>query len=203
MIAIYGSPRSSSGRCFWALEEMGLDYEAKAVNFKEKEHKSEAYLKLNPNGKVPVLTDGDYTIWESMAINMYLAEAYKPEFLGMNPKEKGLVYQWSIWSIAELQNPLIEIFIQMVFVPEERRSQEVIDKAKEKLPGYLTTLDSSLAKSKFLVGEEFTLADLNTASVVSLCEHVKFDLNPYKNITTWMSAIVERPAYQKYMELCK
>ena len=66
---------SSSGRCFWCLEEVQADYEAKAINFKDKEHKSEAFLKINPNGKVPALTDGDFSIWESTAINYYLADA--------------------------------------------------------------------------------------------------------------------------------
>ena len=64
MISIYGSPKSSSGRCFWALEEVGQAYEAKSINFKENEHKSEEFLKINPNGKVPALIDGDYTVWE-------------------------------------------------------------------------------------------------------------------------------------------
>ncbi len=120
MITIYGSPRSSSGRCFWCLEEVGETYNAKPLNFKEKEHKSPAYLKINPNGKAPTLTDDDFVIWESIAINFYLAETYKPELLGLDNKN-------------------------------------------------------------YLVGEDFTLADINAASIASLCSEIKFDLTTIRN----------------------
>jgi len=202
MITIYGSPKSSSGRCFWTLEEVGIEYQSKAINFKEKEHKSEAFLKINPNGKVPALTDGDCTIWESMAINMYLCEKYKPELLGTTAEIKGRVYQWSIWSIGDLQTPLIDNFIQLVFVPEAHRDLKKIEKNLQALPALFQTLDDALSTSKFLAGDEFTLADLNTASVVLVSEYINYDLSPYKNLTKWFSAIKDRKAYQKYQELC-
>lgn len=203
MITIYGSPRSSAGRCFWALEEAGVEYENKKIDFQKEEHKSEEYYEINPNRKIPALTDGKFKIWESMAINFYIADAYRPELLGATSQERGLVHQWSTWSIAELQPPLIEVFIQLVFVPEDRRNQEVIKKAKAKLPALLQTLDMSLEKTKYLAGDKFSLGDLNTSSVVSICNHVKYDLSEYKNIASWQNAISDRPAYQRFMELCK
>jgi glutathione S-transferase len=170
---------------------------------REKEHKSPAYLKLNPNGKVPTLTDGDFTIWESIAINLYLAESYKPELLGKNTKERGLVYQWSTWAIAELQAPVIEAFIQLVFVPEDKRDLAAIEKATARIPTLLAALDSSLENRKYLAGAEFTLADLNVASVVTICSQIKFDTSGFKNIQKWLANISEREAYQKYMGLCR
>lgn len=203
MITIYGSPKSSSGRCFWTLEEIGLEYATKSIDFQAKEHKSAEFLKVNPNGKVPVLTDGDYKIWESMAINMYLCDEYRPELLGQTSKERGLSYQWSIWALGDLQTPLIDIFIQLVFVPEERRDLSKIEKAKEKLPALLDTLENTLKESKYLTGDSFTLADLNTASVVHICEHIKFDLSDYSHIKSWLKMIDERPAFQRFKALCK
>lgn len=203
MITIYGSPQSSAGRTFWTLEETGVEYEAKSVNFKEKEHKSSSYLKLNPNGKIPVLTDGDFVIWESMAINMYLCEKYKPELLGQTPENKGKIYQWSFWALGELQPPLIENFIQLTFVPEVQRDQNKIEKNKERLPSLFEILDNALASSKYLTGEEFTLADLNTASVVLVSEYIKYDLSSYKNITSWLNAIKDRKGFQAYHKLCQ
>ena len=202
MINIYGSPRSSSGRCFWCLEEIGETYEAKPLNFKEKEHKSPTYLKINPNGKVPTLTDDDFVIWESIAINFYLAETYKPELLGLDNKQHGLVQQWSLWGIAELQPPIIDIFIQLIFVPEERRDSGIIEKAMAKIPGLLKVLNDALEGKNYLVGNDFTLADLNVASIASLCLEIKFDLTAYKNIQTWLIQISERPAFKKYQKLC-
>lgn len=202
MITIYGSPKSSSGRCFWTLEETGIEYNAKSINFREKEHKSEDFLKLNPNGKVPALTDGDFTIWESMAINMYLAEKYKPILMGSSAQERGLVYQWSIWSLGDLQTPLIDIFIQMVFVPEDKRDMDKVQKAKAKLPSLLNTIETRLSETKYLAGEQFTLADLNTASVIDICNHINYDFSEYKNLKTWINSLEDREAFQKYKALC-
>lgn len=201
MITIYGSPKSSSGRCFWCLEEVGVGYETKSINFSEKEHKSEKFLEINPNGKVPALQDGSYVIWESMAINFYLADAYKPELLGKDVKERGSVRQWSFWAIADLQKPLIEIFIQLVFVPEERRNQKTIETNQEKIPNLLGALETSLTSKNFLVGNSFTLADLNTVSVVLILKEIKYDFSEYINLNRWMEEISERQGFQNFLKL--
>ena len=138
-----------------------------------------------------------------MAINLYLAEAYKRELIGKNAKQKGLTHQWSMWAIGDLQTPLIDIFIQLVFMPEEKRSMETIEKAKAKLPELFNTIEVALSSTKYLAGDEFTFADLNTASVVSIADRIEFDLSEYKNLNAWRSAISERPAFQRYMELRK
>lgn len=203
MITIYGSPQSSAGRCFWCLEEAGVEYTAKSIDFRKGEHKSAEFMKVNPNGKVPALTDGDFTIWESLAINNYIAEAYKPELLGSTVQERALVSQWSIWSVADLQAPMIQAFIQLVFVPEEKRNQRIIDSAFEKLPTLLSTLENSLADRNFLVADRFTLADLNAAFVVSICDEIKFDLADYNNINEWRARIDEREETQRYKAVCK
>ncbi len=201
MVTIYGSPRSSAGRSYWALEEIGVSYQSQSIDMKAKEHKSPAFLKLNPNGKIPALVDGDLKLFESMAINFYLAEAYKKELLGNTPTEKGLVHQWSFWALSELQTPIIEIFIQKVFVPEDKRSQTVIDDNMKLLPPLFAILDQALEGKKYLVGTEFTLADLNTASVAMIVSAIGFDSKSYKNVSRWLEVLSERPAYQKYSAL--
>ena len=203
MLTIYGSPKSSAGRCFWCLEEAGVQYQTKSIDFRAGEHKSEAFLKINPNGKVPALTDGDFTIWESVAINNYIADAYKPDLLGNTPQERGLVSQWNIWSVADLQVPMISAFIQLVFVPEPNRDTEVIAKAFEKIPPMLDSLEAELADKEYLVGNRFTLADLNTEFVVGICDDIKFDLSAYSNINQWRDRIANREATQRYKALCK
>lgn len=203
MITIYGSPRSSAGRCFWTLEEVEAKYENKEIDMRAGEHKAAPYLEINPNGKIPALTDGEFNIWESMAINNYLAAAYKPELLGSNPKEQGQVSQWTTWSIAELQPPLIDVFIQLVFVPEDKRDMALIEKSKAKLPNLLNILNTSLEGKTYLVAEKFSLADINTASVVSICEHLKYDINEYSNIKSWLGALSDRPAFQRFQKLCQ
>ena len=201
MIKIYGPVRSSAGRCYTMLEECGLKYEVMPVDFKTKEHKSENYMRLNPNGKVPVLSDGEFTIWESAAINMYLAEKYKPELMGKTPEEKGKVYQWSIWSMVDFQPPMIDVLIQMMFVPEDKRDMNIVEKAKAKLPGLLKVVDQSLEGRKFLAADFYTAADLNVASVANLAYPLQIDLSGYKNLTAWLEEIKSRPAWKKVAEM--
>lgn len=198
MITLYGSARSSAGRCIWTLEEAGVPYTLKEVDMRNKEHKSDEFLKINPMGKVPALVDGDVTLFESMAINYYIADTYKKELLGTTPAERGLMAQWSFWAISELQNPIIEIFIQKVFMPEDKRDNSVIENNLKRLPALLTVLNNSLAGKKYLVGDKFTIGDINTASVVSICPMIGVDLKNYSNINGWLGAMSDRPAFQKY-----
>lgn len=203
MITLYGSPRTSAGRCFWALEEAGVAYTQKDIDMRNKEHKSDEFLKINPMGKVPAIVDGDITLFESMAINYYIADTYKKDLLGTNALEKGLSMQWSFWASSELQPPVIEVLIQKIFVPEDKRDNNIIEKNINRLPALLTVLNNSLADKKYLAGNQFTIGDINTASVVSICPMMGIDLGAYSNIKNWLGAISERPAYQKYQALRK
>ncbi len=197
MIAIYGSPKSSAGRCYWALEETGVPYERVPVSFDDKEHRSPDFLALNPNGKVPVLVDGELVLWESLAINRYLAEVYKPALLGDDPAERALIDQWSIWSQVQYQPPVIELFIQLTFVPEGRRSQAVMDKARAKIGPLNALLDAQLSKTGQIVGDRFTLADLNVASVALLNRPLGIDISQHGHLSDWLGRTLARPAKQR------
>lgn len=184
------------------LEETGVDYEQMPMNMREGEHKSPEFLKLNPNGKVPVLIDGDLVLWESMAITQYLADKYKPELICQTPEGRALSQKWSFWSILELQPPLVDLLIQTMFVPEERRDLDKIEKAKALVPAKLKILDQHLKNSPYIAGDYFTVADINAASTAVICNHVKIDLKPYPNICAWLQKIEQRPGYQKYLGVC-
>ncbi len=203
MISLYGSPRSSAGRCVWTMEEAGVPYTIKDLDMKNKEHKSEAFLKINPMGKVPAMIDGNVTLFESMAINFYIADNYKKELLGTSPLERGLALQWSFWATSELQPPTIEIFIQKVFMPEDKRDHTIIENNLKKLPMLLSVLNRSLEERKYLAGNQFTVGDINTASVVSICPMIGVDFTDYPHIKNWLNAIGDRPAFQRYQALRK
>lgn len=201
MIKIYGSHQSSSRRCYWCLEEAGVKYEAVPVNFREKEHKSEAFLKVNPNGKVPALTDGDLVVWESMGINFYIGDAYKQDLIGHTTKERAPIRQWSFWALSELQPPLVDALIQLKFVPEDKRDQARIDSAIEKTKPLLKTLEEALSKASYLVSNRFTLADLNVASVVEINKMIDNDISEYPSVMSWLETCHSRPAYKKLIEM--
>lgn len=201
MIKIYGSPRSSASRCYWMLEELGLSYEAMHLDMRSKEHKSEWFLKINPNGKVPALMDGDFVIWESMAITNYLAKKYNSPLAATTPEEEGHIMQWSFWALAELQAPAVTWLIQEIFVPAELKNMQTIEDAKIKATGFLKVLEKSLNGKNFLVNERFTVADLNVASVVNVLVELKYDFSDFKNIQHWLKACTDRPAFNKLASL--
>jgi glutathione S-transferase len=196
MIKIYGSMRSSAARCFWTLEEVGVAYETQEVNFKEKEHKSDWYMKLNPNGKVPTLVDGEFVLWESCAINDYIAEKYKPELLGSSVEEKALVRQWTYWSLLHVQK---YFDVVMYFSMFQWGTEEASEKAKVDVVPFLTVLENHLVGKNFMVGETFTLADVNLATIMNIGMSVKIDFSAFPNIMRWMGTMQARPAMAKIL----
>ena len=100
---LYGVPWSRASNCIWMLEEIGVEYELHQI-----EPKSSELLALNPNGKVPVLVDDGLVMWESMAINLYLAERFKSSLGPIDLAEKALMLQWSFWAENEIDDFLIK-----------------------------------------------------------------------------------------------
>jgi len=201
MIQIYGSPRSSAGRCFLMLEELGLSYKTMPLDMGNKEHKTENFLKLNPNGKVPCIVDDGFVLWESAAIVQYLAEKHKPEMLGASLKDKALVQQWSYWTMTESQPPLVDLLIQTVFVPEDKRDQALIARREKQLPNIFAVLENELKGKKFLVGNTYSVADVMVGSAMNLAMGLGVNMSAYPNIKAWMAEMKSRPAWQKFAEM--
>jgi glutathione S-transferase len=193
MIKLYGSSMSRAGRSLWALEETGVKFEQVLVG----ETRKPEYLKVNPNGHVPTLDDNGTILWESMAINLYVAEKYGKAPLWPSTVEgHGACYQWSLWGMTEVETRLIEIFEHRIMLPAAQRDEKVALAAVEKLKAPLKVLDDHLRKSEYLLGKEFTIADLNVASVMSIARYVQLDLSSVPTAEKWLQKCLERPANQ-------
>lgn len=201
MIKIYGSPRTSAGRVYWMLEELELAYERMPLSMSQRDHKGAEFLKINPNGKVPCLVDGDFILWESMAITEYLATKQCSSLLPKTAEEIGLTAQWSYWSILELQKHAVEWLIQAMFIPLERRDPAIIERAQKSLVPLLVILDNALANKKYLIGNHFSIADLHVASTVDVALGVGLDTSIYPNVHNWIKACHDRPAWHKVSTL--
>ncbi|MEY4616980.1 MAG: hypothetical protein RJB66_1940 [Pseudomonadota bacterium] len=203
MIKIYGSPKSSAGRVYWMMEELGLSYERAPLNMSQKEHKAPDFLKLNPNGKVPCLVDGTFVLWESMAITEYLVQKYgaNSSLAAKTPEETGLISQWSFWSILELQKHAVEWLIQEHFMPAERKDAGVVEKAQKALLPLFAILDQALENKTYLIGNRFTIADLHVASVVNVAAGLGFNVASFPHVQTWIKACHDRPAWHRYNSL--
>jgi glutathione S-transferase len=144
MIKLYGIPMSRAGRSLWALEEVGVEYENVPIHFVGDVKKPE-YLAINPNGRIPALVDGDVTLFESMAINLYLAKKYDG---GLQPKtleDEARAVQWSFWGMTELESHLIQMLLNRVMLPEDQRDPAKDRAAVDAIQAPLRVLDRALA----------------------------------------------------------
>jgi glutathione S-transferase len=194
MVKLYGSSMSRAGRSLWALEETGVKFDQVTVA----ETRQPEYLKINPNGHVPALDDNGTIIWESMAINLYVAEKYGKAPLWPSTVEgHGACYQWSLWGMTEIETPMLDVVYHRMMLPADQRDEKVALAGIEKLKAPLKVLDDHLQKSDYLFGKEFTIADLNVASVLSIARYVQLDLAPTPTAQKWLQKCLERPANQR------
>ncbi len=195
-LKIYGVSHSRAQRTLWMANELGLDYENIPVNFMGGETRTEEFLAINPNGRIPAIDDDGFVLWESMAINLYLARKHGklwPDSL----KGEALAYQWSFWVMTEVEKPIIYVLFNRALFPEGKRDADFAAAQEEKVHPPFKVLDAALAKSPYLAGDTFTVADLNVASIIALCPPAKIDLTAYPNIADWLGRCAARPAAPK------
>jgi glutathione S-transferase len=197
MIKLYGVRQSRAMRSLWALEELGVPYEDVPTHFASDAKKPD-FLAINPNGKVPALVDGDVTLFESMAINLYLARKYDTKGLyPKSPADEARAIQWSFWGMTETEGALQQVLLNRMFLPEAQRDEALAKAGEEKLAQPLRVLDGALSGKKFLLGDSFTIADLNVASVLAWALFVKLDLSTTANVARWLGECCARPSFVK------
>ena len=196
MIKLYGTSRSRAARSLWALEEAGVKYEH--VPIPTTDAKTPEYLKLNPNGHVPVLDDDGHVIWESMAINLYVAEKYaKDKLWPSTVVEHGDVYKWSFFGMTECEPHLLTALRNRVMAPPDQRDEKAADQAVEALKGPFKALDGALKDREYLVGNKFSIADLNVAAVLSWSMMLRLDISATPAAQAWLKKCLGREANAK------
>lgn len=197
MIRVYGIAASRALRVLWMLEELGVGYEHIKTNFATGDTRTAEFLKLNPNGHIPVLVDGTTVLWESMAINLYLGRRYGAGTLWpATIEDEGSLFQWSFWSITELESALLPVLMHRRILPAAQRDAAVAASAEAKLAGPLTVLEGALRARPYLLGDAFTAADLNVSAVLAWAPLAGFDLQPWPQAAAWLQRCVDRPAFK-------
>jgi glutathione S-transferase len=200
MTKLHGTSRSRSARSLWALEELGVPYEH--LPMPTTDAKSPAHLKLNPNGHVPVLEDDGAVVWESMAINLYLADKYgRNSLFPSDPAGRAEAYKWSFWAMTEVEPHLITIMRNRVMNAPENRDEKAAQAAVEALKLPLNALEESLKGKEYLLGKNFMIADLNVAAVMSWIPMMKLDLSAWPNVAAWLQKCLGREANKKVRAL--
>jgi len=198
MLKVYGTSMSRAGRALWAAEELGLKFEHIPTGIGEAGSRKPDYLKINPNGHVPAIDDDGTIIWESMAINLYLAEKYgKAPFWPSKVQDRGHAYQWSFWGMTETEQHLLAILANRMFLPKEQRDEQAAVNGVNALKAPFKVLDDHLKNRPYLLGNDFTIADLNVASVLLLATLVGLDTSATPAAKAWLEKCLARDSQQK------
>jgi glutathione S-transferase len=194
-LTIYGSPMSRAFRVLWMARELGIAYELVPLDPRTGDTRKPDYLKINPNGHVPAIVDGDLVLWESLAINLYLAKKHGGPLAPANLVEDAKATMWSIWALTEVEDHAV-VLVQNALMPPERKPEPArVERAKEALKAPLGVLNGALAASPYLLGSRFTVADLNVAGVIGGLSIAKYDLTPWPNLSAWLANCTSRPAF--------
>ena len=200
MAKLYGTSKSRSARSLWALEELGVKYEHIATEVPKA--KGPDHLKINPNGHIPALEDDGVVLFESQAINLYLAEKYgKNSLWPASVEDHGQIYKWSFWGITELEPHLLTLLTHKLFLPADQRDEKKANDAINALKGPLNVLEGALKGREYLLGSNFSIADLNVASVLVFGTYVKFDHSSTPAVQAWLQKCLGREASKKLRSL--
>ena len=205
MMQLYYSPGTACLAPHFLMEELGLPYELVLVDTTKKEHQQPAYLKLNPNGKIPLLIDGDLHLTESAAICMYLADQYADQhkatgFLpAIGTPARAQLYQWMMYLSNTLQAELLSYFYPDRLSEDEACAAQVKTKAEQRVAQMLGYVDDSLAKSKgaYLLGEQLSIADLFLFMLCRWSRGMQKPARAYPHLAPYLQALLERPSIVK------
>ena len=195
MLQLYGNPKSRAMRCLWMLEEMSKPYQLIEKSTRVDDLQSAEYRRLNPNARIPTLVDGDLVLWESMAINLYLAQKYEGPMHCAGPEVLGLAAQWSFWAMLEMEASLLDFLQHRAVLPEFARDASCAERDELLLKKPLSVLNDALAERDYLVGRSFTVADLNVASILIWGKMGRLNLSDHPDVTRWFDACLARLAY--------
>ncbi len=196
MLKLYHAPLTRSVRIYWLLEELGVPYELETVAFTPP---TTPFTQATPTGKFPALQDGDVTIFESGAILEYVIERYGKGRLAPAPGTplRGPYLQWVHFAEATAFPPLGELAFQMLFKPEAERIPAVAEDARKRALVMLGVLDKALAGKDYLLGREFSGADVMMGYTLQVAKLLGVLGDQFPNVTKYMARLMERPAFQK------
>ncbi len=194
-LRIIGIARSRTVRTLWMANELGLGYEHVDTPTGPTGSRTRAHLAINPNGHIPVIDDDGLVLWESLAINLYLARKHGGPLAPANLNEEGEILQWTLWAECELERDATNTLYHSVMYPPEQRDSRILAQALEAVKAPLRVLEAALAKGGgHLVGNRFTVADLNLVGLVFLLRGTPQALEPFSSIRAWYQTSLARPA---------
>jgi glutathione S-transferase len=208
MITLYGCYRSRASRPLWLLAETGTPFTHNPVIQAYRladpmaagavfNTASPAFVAVNPQGQIPVLVDGDLVLTESLAITQHLARVHGGAFGPQNAAETALIEQWSLFAATSVESPALEIYFTLADGGDKlAEGQANAALNAEKLRRPLARLEVHLAAHRHLLGDRFTVADLNTAECLRYAQGHPTLLGEFPATKAWLERCQARPAFK-------
>jgi glutathione S-transferase len=196
VIDLYTAATPNGWKVSIALEELGLPYQVHPIRLEKLEQKEPWFLALNPNGRIPAIVDrsnGDFPVFESGAILIYLAEK-TGRLLPAESKARSLVLQWLMFQMGGIGPMQGQANVFFRYAPE--KIQYAIDRYQNETKRLYGVLDARLRDSEFLAGD-YSIADISTWPWVSIHAWAGIELDGLPNLARWLETVGKRPAVQK------
>jgi len=184
-------------RVLWALEETGLPYRMHPLDFERGELKRPEYTRVQPFGQIPAIEDDGFTLFESAAIVLYLAQKsgkLLPPSLSF--QGRALAAQWCFAAVNSVEPALVELFVLDHFAADEPRAKERRPALAEHAKARLASLETVLAHRSYLLGDEFSAPDLLMTTVLRLVQHTDL-IGAAPHVAAYKASVEERPASKK------
>ncbi len=200
MLKIYGfDPSTWTNAARFTANALGLDYSFERVNLIAGEGQQPEYLALHPAGKVPAMDDDGFRLFESGAIQRYLARKAGSDLYPQGLQEQAIVDQWSLFVSQHVGNAMAKVFFNNVlyeFVGVEKNTVE-LEEGERFLKRFLPIIDTRLGQSRFLAGEPTSIADHMLLAWLDPAELAEVDLGQYPNITKWRAGLKAETFYTR------
>ena len=202
MLKVHFVANTRAGRVIWLLEELGLEYEVNIMPFTKEGLKSEEHRSRHALGRVPVLEDGDISIFESGAIIDYILERHINGGLKPSVDSEGFPYylQWYHYCEGMVMPPMNQIVVQTILLPPERRDETVLKQAQSLLSKSLAPVNKNLEGKDYLIGD-FSAADLMLGHSCFMANRMGCVTDEMQNIKDYVARIEERTAFKTAIEM--
>lgn len=198
MLTLHFAPNSRAGRILWLLEELELPYELNRMDFSPQDLKSDEHRARHPLGRVPVLDDGDVSLFESGAIVEYILERHKNG--GLKPAVDSPLFpeylQWFHYCEGMVMPPVNTIVVQTLLLPPDRRDETALGQAQRLLTKALAPVEEALAGREYLIGD-FSAADVMLGHACFMSNRLGCVTDDMVNLKGYVERIAARPAFDK------
>lgn len=204
MFILYGADLSTpSTKVRFAAHLLGLEYEYKQISIRDGENRTDEFLKKHPAGKIPVIDDEGFVLFESNAIIKYLSDKKESSLYPKDLKQRAKINQWIDFGSIHVGGAMNRIVFNRVFAPLIRMEidERSLSEGLKFINRFLPTVENQLTQSLFLAGDALTLADVNLLSILDPAEVADIALSSYSKINTWRSSLRQKDFYtQCYSE---